>query len=355
MPDHSAWSHYKPITVQDANVDANLSDFPLLVVLDGDTDIGSRCRTDGHDLRFTLDDGVTALKYERLEFNVAAGSASGKFWVKVPSIAASGGTTLRVYYGNAAASDGEDAVNVWTNYEAVWHLDDTGSTAADATGNGHTGTINGTTSVTGKIHKGLDFALDTDGVQITDQTNMENIDEFVVEAWCYPRSYGIGTNYGNLIAKDYYSASDDWSLYHGDGAGGTIRLEVNDAIEDSAASSFPNSAWYHVLGSYQRNTVGGHNIFVNGANEGSMDAPDAEIRGSANDVWISGKWDSGKWDGVIEEVRILTTASPSGNLAAYTKFVHANVTEPDHEVSFGTETPNGRRWWFHQFILRGNR
>ena len=37
-----AWPHYKTIEVSNGAVDADLADFPLLVALDGDADLGAR-------------------------------------------------------------------------------------------------------------------------------------------------------------------------------------------------------------------------------------------------------------------------------------------------------------------------
>ena len=103
------WSYYRAITVDAANVDATLTKFPLLVEFAADTDL-AKARTDGHDIRFTLDDGATALKYERIAWSGGGGSAvTAKFWVRVPSIHSVSGATIRVYYGNPAAGDGEDS------------------------------------------------------------------------------------------------------------------------------------------------------------------------------------------------------------------------------------------------------
>jgi len=45
------WGCYKTITVSDANVDADLADFPLLVAFDADPDIGRHARSDGCHVR----------------------------------------------------------------------------------------------------------------------------------------------------------------------------------------------------------------------------------------------------------------------------------------------------------------
>ena len=56
-----------------------------------------------------------------------------------------------MYYGNPAASDQQNAADVWANsYSAVWHLNQTtGTTFPDSTGSGNTGNVQGTPTLNG--------------------------------------------------------------------------------------------------------------------------------------------------------------------------------------------------------------
>lgn len=60
------WRKRKRIVVPGDRIPGDLTDFPLLVALDGDPDIARYARADGYDLRFTAQDGVTALPHERV-------------------------------------------------------------------------------------------------------------------------------------------------------------------------------------------------------------------------------------------------------------------------------------------------
>ena len=51
----NAWDYCKTITVNSSQVDSTLTNFPILVSISGDTDLGSHAQTDGDDLLFTLD------------------------------------------------------------------------------------------------------------------------------------------------------------------------------------------------------------------------------------------------------------------------------------------------------------
>jgi len=61
----SGWLYRKELTIDQTKVDDILTDFPVLVKLDEANFNFAHARSDGYDIRFTLDDGETLLKYER--------------------------------------------------------------------------------------------------------------------------------------------------------------------------------------------------------------------------------------------------------------------------------------------------
>ena len=333
MPDHSAWSHYRPITVDDTNVDATLTDFPLLVQFDADADL-AKARADGYDVRFTLDDGVTALEYERLTWSGGGGSSvTADFWVSVPSIDSAIGATIRIYYGNATASDGEDAADVWADAEAVLHLDDTSGPMGDATGNEHTAAIEqGTQQADGVIYKGRESTADGDRLLIDDSAAMEGLDEVTVDCWVRFNTLTGFYQYPVIWAKTDYSTFG--LRLNGD----TNYLQCNVG---SSAVTHPTTiaadTWYHVACSYQRNQGTGLRLYVNGV-ETTASAPDVATPSSVHAYSLLARyWDSRGMDGRIEEWRFWPTAGPCGDVAAYAKFTHANVTAVDNELTIGAE------------------
>ncbi len=118
------WHHYKEITVIPDNVLAGLYDFPLHVPIEADADIGASARADGLDIRFTNADGTQELAFERERFEIVGGNGEGRFWVHVPEIDPDTGATIRVYYGNPHAKDGQNPAAVWQAYLFVSHLGD---------------------------------------------------------------------------------------------------------------------------------------------------------------------------------------------------------------------------------------
>ncbi|RLI87527.1 MAG: hypothetical protein DRP01_01590 [Archaeoglobales archaeon] len=80
--------------------------------------VGTKCREDFGDIRFTADDGETLLDYYMEEYEYGSWA---KFWVKIPSIPASpDSVTIYVYYGNSDATysgSGEDTFQFYEDFE----------------------------------------------------------------------------------------------------------------------------------------------------------------------------------------------------------------------------------------------
>ena len=92
------WQYQREITIRD-NSGKTLADYQVLLDLSG-SNFPINANADGSDLRFVLDG--KELSYGIDEFD--PGAKTGKAWVKVPKISASGTVTVRMYYGNPSAS-----------------------------------------------------------------------------------------------------------------------------------------------------------------------------------------------------------------------------------------------------------
>jgi hypothetical protein len=110
----------------------------------------------GADIRFTLSDHTTLLKYEIESWNAAGDSF---VWVKVPSLLASTNTVIYMYYNNTSAIDAQDAANTWVSFSGIWNMKKSSSNYIDSTGSGKTGTPVGTvTDLTGPIGNAISVA-----------------------------------------------------------------------------------------------------------------------------------------------------------------------------------------------------
>jgi hypothetical protein len=106
---------------------------------------------------------------------------------------------------------------------ALLHFDEnSGATTADASGNGHTGTLTGTTPPVwtdeGRFGYGLDFDGAEDYVKLPDLDNSLDVDPvsgaLTMEAWIYPHSIGGNTYRAFLSKRDSAVATDvNYSVY----------------------------------------------------------------------------------------------------------------------------------------------
>jgi len=119
---YDPWTRRVPVTIDNTS-GGGLTDYQVQVALPYDSDM----QADFDDIRFTTSDATTAISHWR-ESYVASGTAT--FWVVVPSVPASGTTSVYAYYGNSAASnvsdgdatfvffdDFEDDLSKWTRHK----------------------------------------------------------------------------------------------------------------------------------------------------------------------------------------------------------------------------------------------
>lgn len=132
----------------------NLSGFVALLTRDVDNTAGdwadlfdpsgTPANTNGTDIR-CADSTGTQIPCEVVSYSedTSTGAGDGELilWVRVPTLnATSSNTTIRVYWdgttGSVETDTGVTPADVWQDYEAVWHMNESGSisTVADATG-----------------------------------------------------------------------------------------------------------------------------------------------------------------------------------------------------------------------------
>ena len=66
---NSSWTYRKAITIDNTKVDANLTNFPVLISMT-DPDLRDNAQSDGDDILFTSSDGTTKLSHELEKYQV---------------------------------------------------------------------------------------------------------------------------------------------------------------------------------------------------------------------------------------------------------------------------------------------
>ncbi len=163
IPVPSDWSYRKKITIDHTKVEANLTNFPVLISIT-DTDLRDYAQGDGDDIKFTTSDGTTQLDHEIENFDGGTGELVA--WVEVLSLSSSTDTDIYMYYGNATCASQENVEGTWdTNFKMVQHLKDDPDTShtTDSTSNDNDGTKKGANDpieTGGKIDRAQDFSSD---------------------------------------------------------------------------------------------------------------------------------------------------------------------------------------------------
>ncbi|MEZ6056154.1 MAG: DUF2341 domain-containing protein [Planctomycetaceae bacterium] len=247
------WSARQRISFDNSTRAENLTDFPVLVVLDSSRIDYSRVHGNGDDLRFVDPDG-TVLAYE-----IESWDPNGRsyIWVKVPKIDANSvSDSIWMYYdNNLGVAAGENPAGVWSNsYEAVYHFDDSTTatgTAIDSTGRGIDGTNVGTTQASGVVGSARSF----NGVnQYIDLGNnlalVEGANAVTLSAWVQTSTANVDQN---VIAVSVNSAVPstssraslviDGTELHGIGRSTDTEAEIGSV---STGAGVTTSVWKQV-------------------------------------------------------------------------------------------------------------
>ncbi len=301
----TGWKYRKKITVDQAKVDEDLTDFPVLINFASDDDLAAYARNDGYDLRVTTWDGTTLCAYEREKFDGATGELV--LWFKAPVLYASTDTVFYLYFGKSNASDGENAEGVWdTNFKGVWHLHDD---LNDSTSNNNDGTNHGSVDIGGKIANGQDFeASDPDYIDVGSAASLRP-GSFTIEAWINPETVGVEYFVSNLAGgyKGYGLAlgnTDEVRVVFGNGSVWRDLWTVNSPVSSAGV-------WYHVVGVFDdaNNQL---LIYVDGLEKAS--ASEAYSKSASTVPLVIGSYNgvTSNFDGIIDEVRISSIVRSAG-------------------------------------------
>lgn len=334
----TGYSCRKELTVQADNIDANLSDFPVLVKFASDADIGAICRSDGYDIRFTASDGTTELSYDRRSFSVTGGAASGVFRVKVSTLDATTGATIYLYYGKADASDGEaTGSNVYSGVVAGYALDEPSGNFADFAGSS-TGTVNGTLpnqTATSKIDSAQDFNGSSDYASCGNAAALNMTTARTLSLWLRPD--GVAATVAPLTKGNWSGNAYSYGVlqvsakiqYRWISSGGT---ENNYATSNNvlSAATWAKLDITHTSGSTPAIYIDG--VAVSGSIAGGGGTNDMGTTSNALTIG-AGSAPSLYFDGILDEIMIANVARS----AEWVKFAFYNESAADNEITIGSQ------------------
>ena len=246
-------------------------------------------------------------------------SQSGRNLTYSPTPGFSGTDSFTYTLRNGVNLTSTATVNVtitspWTNMTAWWKLDEnTGTTAADATGNGHTATLtSGTTWTPGKLGSGIYVASSTQMASTV--TGKPVPSTFTISAWMNP------TNTSGVDTIFSFGSTAAFRI-----SGSALRFTTFGVKDhDTVGSMFSSNVWTHVALTFTPSTTGGAKFYVNGVLKQSIDS--SAINTAATGVWrigaahVSGEWFGGALDDVRLYSRVLSDADIATIAVATTPF-----------------------------------
>ncbi|MBU6240058.1 MAG: DUF2341 domain-containing protein, partial [Planctomycetes bacterium] len=320
-PTLNGWQYRQQLVFSNASRAENLDDFPILVSINTTTfgsSFYSQAKANGADLRF-LDGNGASLAYEIQTWNT---SGTSLVWVKVPRIdASSNSDSIFAFWGNASASDSQNAASVWSNgYVGVWHMEQTNGAAnsiLDSTSYANHGTPVGIDSSnvvsTGAVGNAINFSniwgpqgLELDYITIP-STNGDELtpQSLTLEAWAWRNYTNDGSNWRNIVARTSSGAGDSFTLSaDGWSPNGPNDLSFWGTGGVTASNALAFQQWRYLAAS--RDTTGG-NIYSNGVSLATLGG--GNLNYNDPNVLIGAQWNGGsnpdqEWTGYIDEVRI---------------------------------------------------
>lgn len=337
------FGYRKSITIDNANVDADLTDFPVCVRIIADSDIGLHTLVTGYDVMFT-DSAGTPIPYEQESWSGGGGSAvTAVFWVKVPTVYTGTTTTIYLYYGNDGDTGGQDARNTWDAYfKAIWHFKEASGTIYDSTQNSiHSIAASGLTY--GEAGKAA-LALDINGtgensnggyVQWANNSVLSpGSENFTISVWA--KSSDIDVSWGVIFAE-YGVVTNNFVDLSQLGTG--WRTTFRDAGGDAAAvvSGTVDTDWHHIVGVRSGTTA---LLYIDGSLADSNDNPalgSVDVDSGTNPTIGYPTFPATySFPGHIDELRISKGIARSEE---WTKFEYHNMNEADSELTYGTQEP----------------
>jgi hypothetical protein len=199
---------------------------------------------------------------------------------------------------------------------AYWRFDEgTGTSVADCSKYGHTGTLAGDAGwASGRAGgSALDVTLD-DFVRFGDPAALRLIGAFSVTAWINVRSV---TNAGRVVTKSGQPGNRGWELNFEPNAELRFRIALDGATHvDAIFAPFTAlSVWKHVAGAYEPGAF--LRLYIDGVQvaENTASIPNAQ-RNSTNGPQIGRRADCCPFDGRIDEVRIYARALSAAEVKA---------------------------------------
>jgi len=230
--------------------------------------------------------------------------------------------------GNVKAADGGTLAD-FSNFSVLnrstaplagrWQFNEgEGAVAADTSGNGNDGTVNGPVWITGRVGNALEFSGDG-CVEIPHQEILSPRNAMTIEAWIKPETT---VRWRKVISKSLGSHTD-YSIFQGAENNLAFSFKTGSVARTvyAPANSTPLGEWKYVVGAYDGTRM---RLYLNGVQVNSI-AISGEINYHAEPLRIGGE-PGAYFAGQIDEVSVYNAALSAARIQErYESFCETNT------------------------------
>ncbi|MEM9336883.1 MAG: hypothetical protein AAGA35_03450, partial [Patescibacteria group bacterium] len=339
----SDWTERVPITIDSANIDSTLIDFPVYVDLnDLPTEFWDGVSSDGGDIRIMNEALTTEMPVEVVSIDTGTDSGELHFRANLLNSFSFASSTFYLYWNGSTTADyAEDATygseNVWSNsYVMVHHFEEGDSTATDfyvdSTANDHDGTLvdvdgDTTENTTAQLGSGINFNGDADSIDIDSLTSLNIPTEGNVSLW-FNRDTSLAQQ--RLLGLDGVfelrvptTGIVSYELFHG-GAGAPV-----------STGGVGTGSWVHISADYD-DSVTNVNGYINGSADGSGAVSGTNPTATSFSIGTRFNPKGDYVDGSIDEVRVSSVQRAS----VWIDVEHLNQSAPTTFYTIGAAEDN---------------
>jgi hypothetical protein len=359
-PFNQGWQYRREIIINHSMVAGNLSGFPVMIRIQGDSDLENHTQSDGDDILFMDGPDVADQLPHEIEFFNGTDLVC---WVNISILSSTQDTVLYMYYGNPSSENCENVADVWdSGFVGVWHMNETsGSTVYDSSRYSNDGTSNGVNlDSLGIADGGDDFTRVSntvgDFVDCNNDASLNPTDALTIETWVNFDDVSSAAGRQSLIGKYYenYEMSllfdkdpTQYSFYkYGDNTG-----HGYDEVLCTLNSSEINAGNWHYFASGMSGTS--MVLYFDGQVKNTTSGTYSGTVGNSDDLNIGRRvrLNTQYVDGVMDEVRVssvLRNASwietEYNNLLNFSLFCDVGDEEEAGIGVYYCSVPLGEEW-----------
>jgi hypothetical protein len=246
--------------------------------------------------------------------SAARGLAPAALTLVVALAAGAGGLAGPSGAATLAASGGA-ATTATTGLVAAYSFDaGGGTTVADSSGRGNTGTLRAATwTAAGKYGRALSFNGTNSWMSVNDAPSLDLAGAMTLEAWVKPTGT-LGSTARAVLVKER-AGGRVYGLYANDAAARPKGVTFVGGVEQvtEGAATLPLGTWTHLAATYDGAAL---KLYVNGVPVSATAVPGA-MPASTGPLRIGGDGVGGEWfSGTIDEVRVYNRALTPAQIEA---------------------------------------